>query len=89
MCNRDWIDAENRIQYDTTFEAATSAVETQESGTDIPDIPLEDDFDGACEIEDNDLWYMYYDFYEFDISYHLNFFIYFFKYFNYFLNFFF
>jgi hAT family C-terminal dimerisation region len=60
--NKDWIDAENRMQHDTIFEAATSAVETQESSTDIPDIPLEDDSDGACEIQDNDLWYMHNDF---------------------------
>jgi hAT family C-terminal dimerisation region len=62
VCNKDWIDAENRMQHDTTFEAATSVIETQESGTDIPDIPLEDDSDGACDIQDNDLWYMHNDF---------------------------
>jgi hAT family C-terminal dimerisation region len=55
VCNKDWIDAENRMQHDTTFEAATSAIETQENGTDISDIPLKDDSDGACDIQDNDL----------------------------------
>jgi hypothetical protein len=59
MCNKDWIDAENHMQYDTTFEAPTSAIETQESGTDIP---LKDDSDYACDIQDNDLWYMHNDF---------------------------
>jgi hAT family C-terminal dimerisation region len=59
VCNKNWIDAENRMQHDTTFEAATSAMEAQESGTDIP---LEDDSDGACDIQDNDLWYMHNDF---------------------------
>jgi hAT family C-terminal dimerisation region len=33
MCNKDWIDAESHMQHDTTFEAATSVIETQESGT--------------------------------------------------------
>jgi hAT family C-terminal dimerisation region len=55
VCNKDWIDAENRMQHDTTFEAVISAIETQKSGTDIPDISLEDDSDGACDIQDNDL----------------------------------
>jgi hAT family C-terminal dimerisation region len=30
VCSKDWIDAESRMQHDTTFEAATSAIETQE-----------------------------------------------------------
>jgi hypothetical protein len=47
------------MQHDTTLEAATSAIKTQESGTNIPDIPLEDDFNGTYDIQDNDLWYMY------------------------------
>jgi hypothetical protein len=51
VCNKDWINAENRMQHDTIFEAATYAIETQESGTDIP---LEDDSDDACDIQDND-----------------------------------
>jgi hypothetical protein len=55
VCNKDWIDVENYMQHDTTFDAATSVVETQERGTDIPNIPLEDDSDGACEIQDNEL----------------------------------
>jgi hAT family C-terminal dimerisation region len=29
VCNKNWIDAESRMQHDTTFEAATSAIETQ------------------------------------------------------------
>jgi hAT family C-terminal dimerisation region len=62
LFNKDWIDAKNRMQHDTIFEAATSAIETQESGTDISDIPLEDDSDGACDIQDNNLWYMHNDF---------------------------
>jgi hAT family C-terminal dimerisation region len=62
VCNKDWIDAESRMQYDTTFETATSAIETQESGTNIPDIPLEDNFDDPYDIQDNDLWYMHSDF---------------------------
>jgi hypothetical protein len=55
VCNKDWIDVENYMQHDTTFDAVTSVVETQERGTDIPNIPLEDDSDGACEIQDNEL----------------------------------
>jgi hypothetical protein len=43
VCDKDWIDAENRMQHNITFEAATSAIETQESGIDIPP---EDDSDG-------------------------------------------
>jgi hAT family C-terminal dimerisation region len=57
--NKDWIDAESRMQHDTTFEAATSAIETQESDNNIPDIPLEDDSDGSYDVQDNDLWYMH------------------------------
>jgi hAT family C-terminal dimerisation region len=55
VCNKDWIDVEIRMQHDTKFETTTSSIETQESDTDIPDIPLEDDSDGACDIQDNDL----------------------------------
>jgi hAT family C-terminal dimerisation region len=51
VCNKDWIDSENHMQHDTTFETATSAVETQK-----------DDSDDACDIQDNDLWYMHNDF---------------------------
>jgi hAT family C-terminal dimerisation region len=61
VCNKDWIDAESRMQHYTTFEAATSAIETEESGTNIPDIPLEDDSDDPYYIQDNDLWYMHND----------------------------
>jgi hAT family C-terminal dimerisation region len=59
VCNKDWIDVECRMQYDTTFEAVTSTIETQEIGTNIP---LEDDFDDPYDIQDNDLWYMHNDF---------------------------
>jgi hAT family C-terminal dimerisation region len=60
--NKDWIDTESRIQHDTTFEAAISAIETQESSTNIPDISLEDDSEDPYDIQDNDLWYMRNDF---------------------------
>jgi hypothetical protein len=62
VCNKDWIDIESRMQHDTTFEAATSIIETQESGTNILDISLEDDSDDRYDIQDNDLWYMHNDF---------------------------
>jgi hAT family C-terminal dimerisation region len=62
LCNKDWIDAESRMQYDTIFEAATSAIETQRSSTNNPDIPLEDDSDDPYDIQDDDLWYMHNDF---------------------------
>jgi hAT family C-terminal dimerisation region len=62
VCNKDCIDAESRMQHNTTFEAATSVIETQESGTNIPDISLEDDSDDPIDIQDNDLWYMHNDF---------------------------
>jgi hypothetical protein len=48
VCLKDWIDVENRMQY--KIEAATSSVETQESG-----IGTEMDNDSDDE---NDLWYM-------------------------------
>jgi hypothetical protein len=59
MCLKDWIDAEEHVQYDTTLEATARAVPTQESGTNMIISP-DDDFDGACNInvEDNDLWYL-------------------------------
>jgi hAT family C-terminal dimerisation region len=44
VCNKNWIVGESRMQYDTTFEVATSAIETQE-----------DDFDDPYDIQDNDL----------------------------------
>jgi hAT family C-terminal dimerisation region len=59
VCNKDWIDAESLMQHDTTFEAATSAIETKESGIDIPDIHPEDDSDDQCNIQDNDLCFFY------------------------------
>jgi hypothetical protein len=58
VCNKDWIVTKNRMQYDTIFEP-TFAIEIQESGINIP---LEDDFDGACDIQFKDLWYMHNDF---------------------------
>jgi hypothetical protein len=44
------------MQYDTTFEATTHVIPTQESDTNMI-ISLNDDFDDACDInvEDNDL----------------------------------
>jgi hAT family C-terminal dimerisation region len=60
--NKDLIVTESHMQHYTIFEAATSAIETHESGTNTPDIPLEDDFDGAYDNKDNDLWYMHNDF---------------------------
>jgi hypothetical protein len=54
VCNKDWIDAESRMQHDTTFSTTTFAIETQENSTDIPDILPKDDSDGLCDIQDND-----------------------------------
>jgi hypothetical protein len=62
VCNKNWIDAESRMQHDITFEAAKSAIETQESGINILDIPLEDDSDDPYDIQDNNLWYMHNEF---------------------------
>jgi hAT family C-terminal dimerisation region len=59
VCNKHYIDVESRMQHDTTFEVATSSIETQESGTIISP---EDDSDGPYNIQDNDLWYMHNDF---------------------------
>jgi hypothetical protein len=42
------------IPTDTTFEVVTSAIETQKSSTNIPDIPPEDDSDDPYDIQDND-----------------------------------
>jgi hypothetical protein len=53
------------VQHDSTFEAAISTIETQESGTNILDISLEDDSDDPYDIQNNDLWYMHNDFYYF------------------------
>jgi hypothetical protein len=50
------------MQHDITFEAAKSAIETQESGINILDIPLEDDSDDPYDIQDNNLWYMHNEF---------------------------
>jgi hAT family C-terminal dimerisation region len=55
VCNKYWIDVESRMQHDTTFDAATSTIETQENSTNIPDIPLEDYSDDPYDIQDNDL----------------------------------
>jgi hAT family C-terminal dimerisation region len=52
VCNKYWIDVESRMQHDTTFKAATSAIETQESSTNIPDISLEDDSNDPYDIQD-------------------------------------
>jgi hAT family C-terminal dimerisation region len=59
VCLKDWIDAEERLQHDSTLEATTSAVPTQESDTNMIISP-DDDSDGACDIdvEDNDLWHL-------------------------------
>jgi hypothetical protein len=56
VCLKDWIDAEEHLQHDSTFEATTRAVPTQESGTNMIISP-DDDSDSACDIniEDNDL----------------------------------
>jgi hAT family C-terminal dimerisation region len=56
VCLKDWIDAEERLQHDTILETTTCAIPTQESGTNMI-ISLDDDYDGACDInvEDNDL----------------------------------
>ena len=58
VCLKDWIDAENRTQHDIALEKATSTIETQKSGTNMTPSVTDDDSDGACEFEDNDLWYM-------------------------------
>jgi hypothetical protein len=59
VCLKDWIDAEERLQHDTTLEAITRAVPTQESGTNMI-ISQNDDSDSAYDInvEYNDLWYL-------------------------------
>jgi hAT family C-terminal dimerisation region len=56
VCLKDWIDAEERLQHDTTLEATTRTVPTQKSGTNMI-ITLDNDSDGACDTngEDNDL----------------------------------
>jgi hypothetical protein len=59
VCLKNWIDAEKRLQHDTTLEVTTRAIPTQESDTSMI-ISSDDDSDGACDInvEDNDLWYL-------------------------------
>jgi hypothetical protein len=84
--NKDWIDPESRMQHDTTFEAATSVIETQESRTNIPDISLEDDSDYPNDIQDNDLWYICTMTSRSLIFLIISIFLSIFKYFNYFLN---
>jgi hAT family C-terminal dimerisation region len=56
---KDWIDAEEHMQHDTTLETTTRAIPTQKSDTNMIISP-DDDSDGACDInvEDNDLWYL-------------------------------
>jgi uncharacterized protein YneR len=46
------------MQHDTTFDATTREIPTQESGTNMI-ISLDDNFDGVCDfnVEDSDLWY--------------------------------
>jgi hAT family C-terminal dimerisation region len=55
VCLKEWIDAEDRMQHDTTLEA-TIYVPTQESDTNMIISP-DNDSDGAYDIniEDNDL----------------------------------
>jgi hypothetical protein len=43
-----------KVACNMTFEAARSAIKTQESGTNILDISLEDDSDDPYDIQDND-----------------------------------
>jgi hAT family C-terminal dimerisation region len=59
VCLKDWIDVEDRMQYDITLETITHAIPTQESDTNMIISP-DDDYDGACDInvENNDLWYL-------------------------------
>jgi hAT family C-terminal dimerisation region len=53
---KDWIDTEDRMQHDITLEAATHAIPTQESDTNMIISP-DDDSDSACDInvENGDL----------------------------------
>jgi hypothetical protein len=57
MCLKDWIDAENRMQY--KIEATTSGAKTQENGTDTE---ADNDSDDEGDLQVNDLWYMNSDF---------------------------
>jgi hAT family C-terminal dimerisation region len=59
ICLKDWIDAEDCMQYDITLETTTRTIPTQESGTNMIISP-DDNSDGACDInvEDSDLWYL-------------------------------
>jgi hAT family C-terminal dimerisation region len=59
VCLKDWIDVEEHLQHDTTLEATTCEVPTQESDTNMIISP-NDDSDGTCDtnVEDNDLWYL-------------------------------
>jgi hypothetical protein len=58
-CLKEWIDVEDRMQYDTTLEATTCTIPTQESDTNMI-ISSYDDSDDACDInvKDSDLWYL-------------------------------
>jgi hAT family C-terminal dimerisation region len=49
VCLKDQLDAKERLQHDTTLEAITRAVPTQNSGTNMIISP-DDDSDGACDI---------------------------------------
>jgi hypothetical protein len=59
VCLKEWIDVEDRMQYDTTLEATTCTIPIQESDTNMI-ISSYDDSDDACDInvKDSDLWYL-------------------------------
>jgi hypothetical protein len=59
VCLKDWIDAEDRMQYDITLDTTIRAISTQESSTNMIISP-DSDSDGACDInvDNNDLWYL-------------------------------
>lgn len=57
VCLKDWIDAENRKQYQDQ-QASSSGVDTEESGTE-PRPEANSDSDGA---EESEQWYMNADF---------------------------
>lgn len=55
VCLKDWIDAENRMQY-KELEASTSGVDTQESGAGTE---ADNESDDECDPEEESgLWYM-------------------------------
>jgi hAT family C-terminal dimerisation region len=59
MTLKDCIDTEDCMQHNTTLEATTHVIPTQESDTNII-ISRDDDSDDACDIKvkDNNLWYL-------------------------------